>query len=135
MFISPHTFCCIIILTLSFFLYFFFLYSCFFYSLYHLISFFFFFFFSSRRRHTRLTCDWSSDVCSSDLLGFILGPLMEENLRRAMLLSRGDPMTFIYKPISAGFIIAATILLIVVALRSEERRVGKEGRSRWSPYR
>src|SRR6266571_7389359 len=29
----------------------------------------FFFFFSSRRRHTRLTCDWSSDVCSSDLLG------------------------------------------------------------------
>src|SRR5690242_8589503 len=31
---------------------------------------FFFFFFSSRRRHTRLTCDWSSDVCSSDLLGY-----------------------------------------------------------------
>src|SRR6266480_5859620 len=31
------------------------------------MSFFFFFFFSSRRRHTRLTCDWSSDVCSSDL--------------------------------------------------------------------
>src|SRR6266571_8267701 len=30
---------------------------------------FFFFFFSSRRRHTRLTCDWSSDVCSSDLCG------------------------------------------------------------------
>src|SRR3989475_526917 len=50
------------------------------------------------------------------ILGFILGPLMEENLRRAMLLSRGDPMTFIYKPISAAFIIAATILLIVVAL-------------------
>src|SRR5690242_21630119 len=32
-----------------------------------LFLFFFFFFFSSRRRHTRLTCDWSSDVCSSDL--------------------------------------------------------------------
>src|SRR5690242_20874701 len=32
-----------------------------------LFFFFFFFFFSSRRRHTRLTCDWSSDVCSSDL--------------------------------------------------------------------
>src|SRR6266480_6059719 len=31
------------------------------------MSYFFFFFFSSRRRHTRLTCDWSSDVCSSDL--------------------------------------------------------------------
>ncbi len=36
------------------------------------------------------------------ILGFILGPLMEENLRRAMLLSRGDPMTFLTKPISAG---------------------------------
>src|SRR5690242_20963711 len=34
--------------------------------------FFFFFFFSSRRRHTRLTCDWSSDVCSSDLQGGLL---------------------------------------------------------------
>jgi putative tricarboxylic transport membrane protein len=50
------------------------------------------------------------------ILGFILGPLMEENLRRAMLLSRGDPMTFVTKPISAGFIIASVILLVVVAL-------------------
>src|SRR5512145_1199016 len=50
------------------------------------------------------------------ILGFILGPLMEENLRRAMLLSRGDPSTFITKPISAGFIIASVILLIIVAL-------------------
>jgi TctA family transporter len=50
------------------------------------------------------------------ILGFILGPLMEENLRRAMLLSRGDPTTFITKPISAGFIIASVILLVVVAL-------------------
>src|SRR5438477_13219002 len=36
------------------------------------MNFFFFFFFSSRRRHTRLTCDWSSDVCSSDLSCLIL---------------------------------------------------------------
>ena len=50
------------------------------------------------------------------ILGFILGPLMEENLRRAMLLSRGDPMTFIQKPISAGFIIASVILLVIIAL-------------------
>jgi putative tricarboxylic transport membrane protein len=50
------------------------------------------------------------------ILGFILGPLMEENLRRAMLLSRGDPMTFLTKPISAGFIIASLILLVIVAL-------------------
>jgi TctA family transporter len=50
------------------------------------------------------------------ILGFILGPLMEENLRRAMLLSRGDPTVFVTKPISAGFIIAAVILLVIVAL-------------------
>jgi putative tricarboxylic transport membrane protein len=50
------------------------------------------------------------------ILGFILGPLMEENLRRAMLLSRGDPTTFVTKPISAGFIIASVILLVLVAL-------------------
>jgi TctA family transporter len=50
------------------------------------------------------------------ILGFILGPLMEENLRRAMLLSRGDPMVFITKPISAGFIVASLILLVIVAL-------------------
>jgi putative tricarboxylic transport membrane protein len=50
------------------------------------------------------------------ILGFILGPLMEENLRRAMLLSRGDPTVFFTKPISATFMIASVILLIAVAL-------------------
>jgi putative tricarboxylic transport membrane protein len=52
------------------------------------------------------------------ILGFILGPLMEENLRRAMLLSRGDPFVFISpsKPISLGFLIASTILLVIVML-------------------
>ena len=50
------------------------------------------------------------------ILGFILGPLMEENLRRAMLLSRGDPTVFVTKPISAGFMIASVILLVIVAL-------------------
>jgi len=50
------------------------------------------------------------------ILGFILGPLMEENLRRAMLLSRGDPTVFVTKPISATFIIASVILLVLVAL-------------------
>jgi putative tricarboxylic transport membrane protein len=52
------------------------------------------------------------------ILGFILGPLMEENLRRAMLLSRGDPFVFVSpsKPISLGFLIASTILLVIVAL-------------------
>jgi TctA family transporter len=50
------------------------------------------------------------------LLGFILGPLMEENLRRAMLLSRGDPLVFFQKPISAGFLVASIILLIILLL-------------------
>jgi putative tricarboxylic transport membrane protein len=50
------------------------------------------------------------------ILGFILGPLMEENLRRAMLLSRGDPTVFFTKPISASFLVAAILLLVVVAL-------------------
>ena len=50
------------------------------------------------------------------LLGFILGPLMEENLRRAMLLSRGDPLVFFQKPISAGFLIASIVLLIILLL-------------------
>jgi TctA family transporter len=47
------------------------------------------------------------------LLGFVLGPLMEEHLRRAMLLSRGDPMVFIERPISAVF---CTITLVLVLL-------------------
>ena len=50
------------------------------------------------------------------LLGFILGPLMEENLRRAMRISGGDPMIFLNRPISLGLLIAAALLLLVVAL-------------------
>ena len=50
------------------------------------------------------------------ILGFILGPLMEENLRRAMLLSRGDPSVFLTKPISGAFMIASVLLLLAVAL-------------------
>ncbi|HZN85527.1 MAG TPA: tripartite tricarboxylate transporter permease [Burkholderiales bacterium] len=50
------------------------------------------------------------------ILGFILGPLMEENLRRAMLLSRGDPLVFFQKPISAGFLVVSIILLVIVML-------------------
>jgi putative tricarboxylic transport membrane protein len=50
------------------------------------------------------------------LLGFILGPMMEENLRRAMLLSRGDPMTFLTRPLSLGLLLAALALLVIVTL-------------------
>jgi TctA family transporter len=50
------------------------------------------------------------------ILGFVLGPLMEEYLRRAMLLSRGDPSVFFTRPISLGFLIASALLLIVMVL-------------------
>jgi len=52
------------------------------------------------------------------LLGFILGPMMEENLRRALLLSRGDWSVFVTRPLSAGLLAAATLLVIIVALPS-----------------
>src|SRR5438477_8915796 len=50
------------------------------------------------------------------LLGFVLGPMMEENLRRALLLSRGDPFVFVQRPISAGLLIAAALLIVVIGL-------------------
>src|ERR1700732_2768505 len=49
------------------------------------------------------------------LLGFVLGPLMEENLRRAMLIARGDPTTFVTRPISGVLIGLAVVLLILAA--------------------
>jgi TctA family transporter len=52
------------------------------------------------------------------LLGFILGPMMEENLRRALLLSRGDWLTFLQRPLSAGLLLAATAMIVVVMLPS-----------------
>ncbi|GAA0746071.1 tripartite tricarboxylate transporter permease [Ideonella azotifigens] len=52
------------------------------------------------------------------LLGFILGPMMEENLRRALLLSRGDWATFMTRPLSAGLLIAAALMIVVVMLPS-----------------
>src|SRR5215204_7170843 len=65
-------------------------------------------FFSSRRRHTRSLCDWSSDVCSSDLPS------------RAKAEAAGLKVLPVAQAAAEG--------------RSEERRVGKECRSRWSPY-
>jgi len=52
------------------------------------------------------------------LLGFILGPMMEENLRRALLLSRGDWTTFATRPLSAGLLLAALAMIVVVMLPS-----------------
>jgi TctA family transporter len=50
------------------------------------------------------------------LLGFVLGPMMEENFRRALLLSRGDFTTFITRPLSLGLLVAAALLVVIVAL-------------------
>ena len=52
------------------------------------------------------------------LLGFILGPMMEENLRRALLLSRGDWTTFATRPLSAALLAAAVLMVVVVMLPS-----------------
>src|SRR3989442_7558166 len=103
-----------------------------------------FFFFSSRRRHTRCGRDWSSDVCSSDLVltGAEVGVIVSDTFGRpwrlgivnvalgvagiaAVIDLRGTPD-------DDGKPLHATVL--AVADRSEERRVGKECRSRWSPY-
>ncbi|MGY6695880.1 MAG: tripartite tricarboxylate transporter permease [Roseinatronobacter sp.] len=60
------------------------------------------------------------------LLGFVLGPLIETNLRRAFLISRGDPMVFLERPIAAGFVLATIGLLILPLWQawSRKRRKG-----------
>src|SRR5438270_9847654 len=89
-----------------------------------LCCFVWFFFFSSRRRHTRFDCDWSSDVCSSDLAVYS-APTMP------VVVAGSIPPDFHW---------ALVLLLSVITCglfgwaRSEERRVGKECRARWSPY-
>src|SRR5690348_17673211 len=89
------------------------------------------FFFSSRRRHTRWTGDWSSDVCSSDLLD-------GADPRRPMVVLRAP------RPGDYGWVIQRNAALYaeqygweppyeaLVARRSEERRVGKECRCGWT---
>ncbi|MFJ4288946.1 tripartite tricarboxylate transporter permease [Cupriavidus sp. NPDC089707] len=52
------------------------------------------------------------------LLGFVLGPMMEENFRRSLLLSRGDFSVFVTRPLSMGLLIAAAALVVIVALPS-----------------
>src|SRR5256885_10767691 len=95
-----------------------------------------FFFFSSRRRHTRLQGDWSSDVCSSDLrlslqaepldLGAVLRDAAESV--RAQVEKRRHQLD-LQAPEAP-----LTVHADRIRVRSEERRVGKECRSRWSPY-
>src|SRR5256885_11992984 len=94
------------------------------------------FFFSSRRRHTRLQGDWSSDVCSSDLTDLAMKVCGGAAFRKEIGIERR------FRDARAARVMAPTTdaLLDFVGRatlglpRSEERRVGKECRSRWSPY-
>jgi len=56
------------------------------------------------------------------LLGYVLGPMMEENLRRSMLMSGGDPTVFVTHPISAAFIIATVLILLVMVVPAVRAR-------------
>src|SRR5690606_41230505 len=93
------------------------------------------FFFSSRRRHTRFSRDWSSDVCSSDLKTAPL-PLSAEYISPNVIDKR-MPETDAGDDWSNGSIFKQNKLKIhltqPLTSRSEERRVGKECRSRWPP--
>src|SRR2546422_8704270 len=88
------------------------------------------FFFSSRRRHTRCSRDWSSDVCSSDL----------EALRQLLdRLGWGDDLIQLWREWLDPLCRLGPDGLDATRQRqagdrSEERRVGEEGRSRWAPY-
>src|SRR5947199_2834653 len=99
-------------------------------------SYMIFFFFSSRRRHTSCLSDWSSDVCSSDLFlhsrlainidSLTVGPTENEEIARMTIVAHTDER-------GAHRLEASLEKLVDVLLaRSEERRVGKECRDRWS---
>src|SRR5437660_12634706 len=97
--------------------------------------FYFFFFFSSRRRHTRWPRDWSSDVCSSDLdeTEFVI-----ETKTGDLLRNDGEGLTDKQHicgkcRIGSSFVILSRNMRLMTS-RSEERRVGKECRSKLSPY-
>src|SRR5256885_10915517 len=94
------------------------------------------FFFSSRRRHTRLQGDWSSDVCSSDLdevLDTIFDSIKELiNYSAAVIYVMDSRSGEVHEFKTRGYL-PQSISEDFLA-RSEERRVGKECRSRWSPY-
>src|SRR3712207_8777886 len=93
---------------------------------------FYVFFFSSRRRHTRYWRDWSSDVCSSDLEEFA-EKVMIEGIRVSGIFSK-KKFVQEYMDKSAEHDLGLFQPGVCLSLRSEERRVGKECRSRWSPY-
>src|SRR5690349_22697744 len=86
---------------------------------------FFFFFFSSRRRHTRSLRDWSSDVCSSDLA-------TDSVFSETHFISCRNVLIYFNRHLQDRAV--GLLHESLCRRRSEERRVGKECRSRWSPY-
>jgi putative tricarboxylic transport membrane protein len=60
------------------------------------------------------------------VLGFILGPIMEENLRRSLVISRGDPIVFIERPISATLLAATVLIVLALVVLPQFRRTRKE---------
>src|SRR5438876_6455191 len=92
----------------------------------YILAIYFFFFFSSRRRHTRWTGDWSSDVCSSDLLG---DEALYDTYRRLVAEARTPQERRRFLLGLGAFRTPETIR----RTRSEERRVGKECRCGWVP--
>src|SRR6266571_4265285 len=89
-----------------------------------MFQFIFFFFFSSRRRHTRLTCDWSSDVCSSDLIFQVVlsqrfeAPFALPPLALYRALRRINPAPFLYYLDFGGFSVAGSSPEILVRVRA-----------------
>jgi TctA family transporter len=67
---------------------------------------------------------WSKLKCEGSplLLGLVLGPLMEENFRRALLLSRGNYITFLERPLSASLLGVACLLVLIIALPSIKKK-------------
>src|SRR2546421_7840755 len=94
-----------------------------------------FFFFSSRRRHTRSDRDWSSDVCSSDLYRLRPRSFHASQLSHdSGTSSGGDSFRGSNQRKSTAVYLLVASRICPLRVRSEERRVGKECRSRWSPY-
>src|SRR5258706_5100374 len=92
------------------------------------------FFFSGRRRHTRLVSDWSSDVCSSDL---VVGFAIWEDVRDGCIEIQYGKTDNARRRIPFSQRVTSVLAMRATdatSERSEERRVGKECRSRWSPY-
>ena len=97
-----------------------------------------FFFFKQKTAYEIVDCDWSSDVCSSDLLVPIAAAVSVTLTVSACAGSDDEiavtTVSTLAEPTTVGDDVFDVVLVRRTAIRSEERRVGKECRSRWSPY-